>query len=86
MRWSDAYRHLGIYAYRVGYLTRFCELPPAPTELTEKLEQLRALWYGDAIMVCDAKEIPGPGVDTAQDLRRVVEYFESLPAQIDKND
>ena len=80
--WSEARRHLGIYAYRVGYLTRFCELPPAPTELTEKLEQLRALWYGDAIVVCDANEIPGPGVDSPRDLRRVVEYFESLSATV----
>ena len=80
MHWSEARRHLGIYAYRVGYLIRFCELTPAPTELTEKLEQLRALWHGDAIVVCDASEIPGPGVDAPHDLRRVTEYFESLPA------
>ena len=78
MHWSEARRHLGIYAYRVGYLTRFCELPPAPTELAEKLEQLRALWYGDDIVVCDANEIPGPGVDSPEDLHRVVKYFESL--------
>ena len=78
--WAEARRHLGIYAYRVGYLTRFCELPPAPTELAEKLEQLRALWYGNSIVVCDANEIPGPGVDSPTDLRRVIEYFESLPA------
>jgi len=80
VHWSEARRHLGIYAYRVGYLIRFCELTPAPTELTEKLEQLRALWHGDAIVVCDASEIPGPGVDSPHDLRRVAEYFESLPA------
>lgn len=76
--WSEARRHLGIYAYRVGYLTRFCGLPPAPTELAEKLEQLRVLWYGDNIVVCDANEIPGPGVDSPGDLSRVVKYFESL--------
>ena len=80
MQWSESRRHLGIYAYHVGYLTRFCELPPAPTEMTEKLEQLRALWHGDAIVVCDASVIPGPGVDSPHDLRRVVEYFESLLA------
>jgi len=80
MHWSEARRHLGIYAYRVGYLIRFCELTPAPTEVTEKLEQLRALWHGDTIVVCDASEIPGPGVDSPHDLRRVTEYFESLPA------
>jgi len=80
IHWSEARRHLGIYAYRVGYLIRFCELTPAPTEVTEKLEQLRALWHGDAIVVCDASEIPGPGVDSPHDLRRVAEYFESLPA------
>ena len=80
MHWCEARRHLGIYAYRVGYLIRFCELTPAPTEVTEKLEQLRALWHGDTIVVCDASEIPGPGVDSRHDLRRVTEYFESLPA------
>jgi len=38
------------------------------------------LWHGDAIVVCDASVIPGPGVDSPHDLRRVVEYFESLLA------
>ncbi|GIS89305.1 MAG: hypothetical protein CM1200mP18_20150 [Gammaproteobacteria bacterium] len=46
--------------YRVGYLI-VLELTPAPTELTEKLEQLRALWHGDAIVVCDARRFQAQG-------------------------
>jgi len=75
-RWSVAKRHLGIYAYRAGYLRRFCDLTASPTEEVEKLEQLRALWYGDEITVCDAIEKPGPGVDTLSDLAEVIHIFE----------
>lgn len=65
------YRHAGIYAYRGGFLQRFARLEPAPLELAESLEQLRALWHGYriAVAVC-AEEIP-PGVDTPQDLDAV---------------
>jgi len=75
-RWSVARRHLGIYAYRAGYLRRFCSLAPSPMEEAEKLEQLRALWYGDKITVCDAVETPGPGVDTLSELADVIHIFE----------
>ena len=75
-RWSVARRHLGIYAYRVKYLRRFCGLAASPTEEVEKLEQLRALWYGDTIVVCDAVETPGPGIDTLSDLAEVIHIFE----------
>lgn len=70
-RHRDARRHLGIYAYRVGALRRLAALPPAPLEERERLEQLRALQAGMLIMVADAIEPPGPGVDTAEDLARV---------------
>ena len=65
------FRHLGIYAYRAGYLRRYVTLPPAPLEALESLEQLRILWHGDAIRIATAVATPGPGVDTADDLARV---------------
>ena len=64
-------RHIGIYAYRVGFLQSFPNLPPAPIETGEALEQLRALWHGHKIAVHITHEEPGPGVDTPEDLERV---------------
>ena len=64
-------RHVGIYSYRAGFVRRFPQLPPAPTEQCEQLEQLRALWHGHAIAVHVAAQAPGAGVDTPQDLQRV---------------
>lgn len=61
-------RHIGIYAYRVGYLRRYAEMRPCPLEQAEHLEQLRALWYGERIHVAEATQRPGPGVDTEDDL------------------
>ncbi len=66
-----AQRHLGIYAYRVDALRRLTGLPPSDLELTEKLEQLRALQAGMRIVVGVATELPGMGVDTEEDLERV---------------
>ena len=68
-------RHIGIYAYRVGFLRRYCTLLPSPLERWESLEQLRALWHGDAIAVVEADGAPPPGVDTPDDLERVRRYF-----------
>jgi 3-deoxy-manno-octulosonate cytidylyltransferase (CMP-KDO synthetase) len=64
-------RHLGIYAYRVGFLRRYPLLEPAPIERLESLEQLRALWHGEAIAVHRAAQAPAAGVDTPADLERV---------------
>lgn len=61
-------RHIGIYAYRVGYLRSYAEMRPCPLEQAEQLEQLRALWYGERIHVAEATQRPGPGVDTEDDL------------------
>ncbi len=66
-----ALRHVGLYAYRAGFLRRFPQLPPAPLERTEALEQLRVLWHGERIAVHVSATAPGPGVDTPQDLERV---------------
>jgi 3-deoxy-manno-octulosonate cytidylyltransferase (CMP-KDO synthetase) len=64
-------RHVGIYGYRAGFLRLFPQLPPAPIETMESLEQLRAMWHGHPIAVHITPEAPGPGVDTPEDLARV---------------
>lgn len=64
-------RHVGIYAYRVGFLMQFPKMARAPLERLESLEQLRALWHGHRIAVHTATQAPGPGVDTPEDLERV---------------
>jgi len=66
-----AQRHLGIYAYRVSALRTLTSLEPSDLEVTEKLEQLRALQAGMRIVVGIASELPGPGVDTPDDLERI---------------
>ena len=66
-----AQRHLGIYAYRVKALRELTTLSPSDLEVTEKLEQLRALQAGMRIVVGVASQPPGIGVDTEQDLERV---------------
>ncbi len=63
-------RHIGIYAYRTGFLKAFAQLPATPLERAESLEQLRALEHGHAIAVRIAPEPFPPGVDTEQDLAR----------------
>ncbi|MCJ8169122.1 3-deoxy-manno-octulosonate cytidylyltransferase [Atopomonas sediminilitoris] len=70
-------RHIGIYAYRAGFLRDFVRWGPCDYENTECLEQLRALWHGVAIHVADALEAPPAGVDTAEDLARVRQIVES---------
>jgi 3-deoxy-manno-octulosonate cytidylyltransferase (CMP-KDO synthetase) len=66
-----ARRHVGLYAYRAGFLRRFSQLPPAPLEQHESLEQLRALAHGFGIAVIELAEALPPGVDTPEDLERV---------------
>lgn len=66
-----AYRHIGIYAYRAGFLARYALLAPAAIEQTEALEQLRALWHGHRISVAITAQAPHAGVDTAADLAHV---------------
>lgn len=65
------YRHIGLYAYRAGYLQEFTCLPPARLETVEQLEQLRALWHGARIHVDEAPQRPGRGIDTEDDLKVV---------------
>jgi 3-deoxy-manno-octulosonate cytidylyltransferase (CMP-KDO synthetase) len=68
-------RHIGIYGYRVGFLRLFPKLPQAPIEITEALEQLRAMWHGHRIAVHVTQQAPGAGVDTPEDLERVRRLF-----------
>ncbi|NCA70531.1 MAG: 3-deoxy-manno-octulosonate cytidylyltransferase [Sphingobacteriia bacterium] len=64
-------RHIGLYAYRAGFLKRYLDWSASPLELAESLEQLRVLWHGERIHVGIAVVPPAPGVDTAADLERV---------------
>ena len=66
-----AYRHVGIYAYRAGFLHDYARLTPAPIEQYEALEQLRAMWHGHKISVSIIHEAPATGVDTHDDLALV---------------
>lgn len=68
-------RHIGIYGYRVGFLRQFPGLAQSPLELTEALEQLRAMWHGHRIAVHVSPHAPGPGVDTPEDLERVRKLY-----------
>ena len=68
-------RHVGLYAYRAGFLRQFPSLAVAPLETLESLEQLRVLWHGERIAVHVSAERPGPGVDTPEDLARVRAIF-----------
>ena len=68
-------RHLGIYAYRGGFLKRYIAEPPCELEKTEKLEQLRALWMGAKIAVVRTED-EGVGVDTPEDAVRVGRILE----------
>ncbi|AIA71355.1 3-deoxy-manno-octulosonate cytidylyltransferase [Pectobacterium atrosepticum SCRI1043] len=64
-------RHIGIYAYRAGFVRRYVTWAPSQLEQIELLEQLRVLWYGEKIHVAVAKAVPSVGVDTPEDLARV---------------
>ena len=72
--------HIGIYAYRVEFIETFSGLAPCELEIAESLEQLRALCSGYSIHSEIARSIPGPGIDTEEDLARVEKLMESMPA------
>lgn len=69
-------RHVGLYAYRASFLRRYIGLAPCALEQWEALEQLRALWHGDAIQVMTVDHAPAAGVDTEADLARVRQVFD----------
>jgi len=70
-RFDGAWRHIGIYGYRVRSLLRFAAWPPTPLEQLEKLEQLRALEHDMRIHLVELSEAPSAGVDTPEDLERL---------------
>jgi len=72
-------RHIGIYAYRAGFLRRYTQLPRTPLEQTESLEQLRVLEHGYAIAVRLTPEPFPPGIDTEADLERAELWLHSHP-------
>lgn len=72
-------RHIGIYAYRVALLNRFVGWDMAPIEAAESLEQLRVLWHDEKIHLDEAvADVPG-GVDTQEDLQRVIDIIKARP-------
>lgn len=71
-----AYRHVGLYAYRAGFLRAYARLAPSPQESVESLEQLRALWHGYRISVLVAAHLPMPGVDTPEEAARMQAWFD----------
>lgn len=68
---KQAWHHIGIYAYRAGFLQRFTAMPPSPMERIEGLEQLRVLESGVKIAVLEVDYDAGIGVDTPADLAQV---------------
>jgi 3-deoxy-manno-octulosonate cytidylyltransferase (CMP-KDO synthetase) len=75
-------RHIGIYAYRVGFLRIYGQLTPAPIEQIESLEQLRALYHGYKIGVTKTDQAPPSGVDTEQDLQIARRLFTEFTKRI----
>jgi len=70
-----ALRHIGLYAYRAGFLRTYANLISSPLERYEMLEQLRVLGHGYRISLGITPSAPAPGVDTAEDLARVRSLF-----------
>jgi 3-deoxy-manno-octulosonate cytidylyltransferase (CMP-KDO synthetase) len=71
-------RHIGIYAYRAGFILDYVSWPVSALEQIECLEQLRVLWQGEAIHVAPATEVPPVGVDTPEDLARARAHAATL--------
>lgn len=71
-------RHIGIYAYRAGFIQQYVSWPASTLEQIESLEQLRVLWQGEAIHVDTALQTPPVGVDTPDDLAHARRYAASL--------
>jgi 3-deoxy-manno-octulosonate cytidylyltransferase (CMP-KDO synthetase) len=72
-----ALRHIGLYAYRAGFLRTYAGLASSPLERHEMLEQLRVLGHGYRISLGISPTAPAPGVDTPEDLERVRRLFAS---------
>jgi 3-deoxy-manno-octulosonate cytidylyltransferase (CMP-KDO synthetase) len=68
------YRHIGLYAYRVGFLQEYIEWPASPLEQMESLEQLRILWNGSRMHMVISKDHIPPEVNLPEDLEKIKEY------------
>jgi 3-deoxy-manno-octulosonate cytidylyltransferase (CMP-KDO synthetase) len=66
-----AFEHVGMYAYRKGFLLKYAGLPQTPLEKLESLEQLRVLEHGYRLRVVETRQDYIPlSVDTPEDLER----------------
>ena len=72
---QNFFRHIGIYAYRAGFIRQYLLMEPSPLEQIESLEQLRVLYHGEKIAVGIAQQAPPAGVDTQADLDRIRMHF-----------
>ncbi len=70
-------RHIGIYGYTAGYIKHYVNYPASKLEQLESLEQLRALWYNDVVHVDIAREPPPAGIDTPEDLSRLLNVLQA---------
>lgn len=75
---ENYFRHVGLYAYRVGVLKDYVNWPESPYEALESLEQLRVLWNGHKIHMSVTDKKLGPGVDTQEDLDKIRDLLKNL--------
>ena len=71
------YKHVGLYVYRRDFLLKFAAMPPTFLEISEKLEQLRAIENGVRIRVVES-EFESIGVDTPEDLLKAQDQYRKL--------
>lgn len=81
IKMGDHYRHIGLYAYRSGFLKVYAQMEKSPLEQIESLEQLRVLWHNQKIAIAEAKASTPPGVDTQADLDKVRKMYDSFCAR-----
>jgi 3-deoxy-manno-octulosonate cytidylyltransferase (CMP-KDO synthetase) len=70
------YHHIGIYAYRAGFLREYQSFSASLLEQFETLEQLRILWHGFRIGVIITPTAPAPGIDTPDDLHKAKQIWQ----------
>ena len=70
------FRHIGMYAYRPGFVVKYAKLPPTPLQLVEDLEMLRAMEHGFSIAVA---EVPrhSPDVNVPSDIQEIEKWMQS---------
>lgn len=69
------YRHIGLYAYRAGFVKKYLAWGSSQIEEIESLEQLRILYQGEKIKAVNAEQIPGPEVNTEAELKHVTQII-----------